>query len=402
MNITIKNPDISGNIKTNLSADYSSGTTLTVDSSSSFVNGNYIVVGEPYLERTEVTNLSATPPSKTTMTIGALSFTHTRGTPVYYTRWDKYSLEYRTSSTGSWTAYGSMPASLAYDSTHTEYRDTAATTTYQWRYRYYSTESATYSDYSDTITASGWPKNSVGYMVRQVRKIINDPEGKTVNDAEIIRFLNAAQDKVYSLYDRWWFLFKVGTAIDTVASTKTYNLPSDFGRMHSVLFKYVNGNTDTTYNLKYLSMVEFDYESRDNNESDSDEIKYYTIYPGDSTNETGYLYIWPTPETAGLDITPRYYHTITDLDSYADETSIPIPEMLEDYAISQIYQIRKEDAKADRYDSQFREQIELLKMQQRKQVGSPRYLWKYKGQKAESRYFGSRVIDTDDIKEKFW
>jgi len=386
--ISIKNPNISDNIQTSLSQDYTSGTTLNVDSSSAFVNGNYILVGEPGLEKSEVTYLTATPGPATTLTISALGYSHAKGTPVTFLRWDKYELSYAVSSTGAWVVYGSMPVTLKYDAISTEYRDTTATSTYQWKYRYYSTESTAYSDYSDTITASGWDKKSVGFMVRQVRKVINDPESKTVSDTEIIRFFNEAQDKIYSLYDRWWFLYKSGTVIDTVASQKPYNLPSDFGRMSRVLYRYVSGSTDTNYNLKYLPNVEFEYESRDNNADDDDNIKYYSIYPGDSTNETGYLYIWPTPETAGLDMTPWYYKTMTTLDSYGDETDVPIPSILEDYALAQIYQIRKEETNADRYDRIFREQMELLKLMQKKQVGSMRTLWRYKGPNADERLFG--------------
>lgn len=232
----VKTPDVSENIKCLLSQDYTSGTTLTVDSSVGFVSGNYVCVGEPGLDNTEVTNLTASPSNNTSLTVSALKFSHPKGTPVTYINWDKYSLEYRTTSTGTWVVYGSMPSVLAFDADYTEYRDTAATSTYQWRYRYYSSEKSAYSDYSDIIGASGWARNSVGYMIREIRKIINDLEGKTVTDTEIIRFLNAAQDKVYSLYDRWWFLLKFGTAIPTTASGKTYNLPSDFGRINGGVF----------------------------------------------------------------------------------------------------------------------------------------------------------------------
>lgn len=399
--IAIRNPDISENVTTSLSQDYSSGTTLNVDSSSAFADGNYILVGEPGLEKSEITHLTATPASATTLTVSSLSYSHAKGTPVTFIRWDKYELSYATSSTGSWTVYGSMPANLKYDAVNTEYIDADATSTYQWKYRYYSSESATYSDYSDTITASGWAKNSVGYMVRQVRKTINDPESKTVSDTEIIRYFNEAQDKIYTLYDRWWFLYKEGTVIDTVASQKPYKLPSDFGRMSRVLYRYISGSTDTNYNLKYLPNVEFEYESRDNNADDNDKLQFYSIYPGDSDNATGYLHIWPTPETAGLDITPWYYKTMTTLDSFADETDVPIPSILEDYALAQIYQIRKEETNADRYDRIFREQIELLKLMQRKQVGSMRSLWRYKGLDAEERFFGG-TLSTGRDPEKEW
>jgi hypothetical protein len=386
--IQIRNPQPSTGIKTFVSQDYTSGTTLYVDSSVAFKNGNYILVGEFGLEKSEVIALSAAIPSNTSLTIGALKFSHTKGTPVYYINWDKCEIDYNDGT--GWATYGSMPISLTYDNKNTEYNDSAATTSYEWRYRYYSTENSVYSDYSPTITAAGWPKNSVGYMVREVRKIANDPEAKTISDTEIVRFFNAAQDKIYSLYDRWWFLLKMGSAIDTVASQKVYNLPSDFGRMGQLLFNYVSGSTDINYNLKYLPMVEFDYESSDNNASDDDNMKYFTIYPGDTTNETGYVYIWPTPETAGLHLTPRYYKTFTTLESYSDETECPIPAILVDYALAQVFKIRMEDTRADYYDKLFREQMELLRMLQRKQVGSPRYMWKYQGPDAESRYFGSR------------
>ncbi|MCK9370273.1 hypothetical protein M0R04_10235 [Candidatus Dojkabacteria bacterium] len=334
------------------------------------------------------------------MTIGALSYSHSKGTPVYILRWDKYSLEYKT--TGSWAVYASMPATLRYDAINTEYRDATADSTYSWRYRYYSTENSAYSEYSDTISASGWDKNSVGYMVRQVRKIINDPDSKVVTDEELIRYFNEAQGKIYTLYDRWWFLYKSGTAIDTVASQKIYNLPSDFGRMSRVNYRYVSGSTDTVYNLKYMSNLEFEYLARDNSSSDDDNVGYYSIYPGDSDNTAGYLHVWPTPETAGLDIIPWYYKTVTDLDSYGDLTEVPIPSMLEDYAIAQVMDIKKEDAKADRYDRMFREQVELLKQLQRKQVGAGRRLWEYKGANPDSRLYGRNLGSDDSSKENFW
>jgi len=404
--IKIKTPNVNENIQTYVNEDYASGTTLTVRSSAGFSNGNYIVVGEPGKEKTEVTKLTAAPPSNTTLTITALNFDHPKGTPVYYVEWDKYDLYYRTSSTGTWTQYGSMPASLYFDAAYTEYQDTSATSSYEWRYRYYSTENSAYSDYSDTIGSTGWAKDTVGYMISQIRKIANDPDGQTVSDTEIIRYLNAAQTKIYTLSNKWWFLLKDGTAIDTVASTKKYSLPSDFGRMDVVSYRYVNGDTDMTYNLRYKTRAEFDYITQDNNADDDDLQKFYTIYPGDSDNSTGYLEICSgsggAPETAGLDIIPRYYKTITQLDSYGDATEVPIPEMLEDYAVAQILYIRKEDSKAKNFDKQFKEQIELLKLMNRQNVGTPRSLWEYRGRKINQRLFGTRGVNDQSTIEKFW
>ena len=399
--IQIKVPDVSQNIQTSLSQDYNSGTTLNVNSSQGFVSGNYVVIGQPGLENTEVTNLTASPPTNTSLTISALKFSHPKGTPVYYANWDKYELYYRTTDLGAWVVYGSMPASLSFESLYTEYRDSASTATYSWKYRYYSSEKSAYSDYSDIISAAGWGRNSVGYMVREIRKIVNDPDGKTVSDTEIIRFLNAAQDKIYSLYDKWWFLFTNATAT-SVAGQKAYNLPTNFGRMHSVLFRSISGTSDITYNLEYISMIEYDYQARDNNTQSDDNLKYYAIYPGDTTSPPGYLKLFPPPATAGLTITMRYYKLFTDLATYADTTELPIPDVLENYAISQILAIRKEEDKAKIYLDSYKEQVGLLKLRQRKQTGTMRHLSVYRGVNAEKRMFGTRNVYSDENKELYW
>lgn len=400
--VKIKTPNISGSIQTVLTADYTSGTNLQVASSVGFVNNARIIIGEPYLENTELINLSATPPDNTDLTIASLKFSHPAGTPVYYVDWDKYELSYRVSSTDSWVAYGSMPDSLVFDALYKEYRDSSATSTYQWRYRYYSSEKSAYSDYSDIIGTTGWSRNTAGYMIQEIRKIVNDLDGSTVTDTEILHFLNACQDKVFTLYDRWWFLLKYGTAISTVAGIKTYGLPTDFGRMKNLSFRYVSGASDITYNLRYVSMDEFDYQTRDNNAADDDNLKIYSIYPPDSSNTAGYIRVWPKPLTAGLSITPFYYQAMSDLTSYGSTTLIPLPDMLENYAIAQILKIRKEDDKAGTYDGLFKEQTGLLKLMQRKNVNSMRSLWKYKGVDPAKRWYGTRSVYSGQEKELYW
>ena len=398
MLVKLKNPSLSENRKTYISDDYASGSTLSVESTIGYSNNDFIVVGPIGTEKAELTNLTATPPSDTSFTITALNFSHPKDTLVQLTRWDKFSLEYRTSSSGSWNIYAGMPTDIEWDSLYTEYNDSSATSSYQWRFRLYNSVTAAYSDYSDTLSATGWERGSVGEMISSVRKIVSDAQEDT-KDEEIIRFFNDAQQKIYSLYDRWYFLLKTGTVIDTVASTRTYSLPSDFGRMHSVKYNYVAGGTDVSYNLRYIVLPEFDYKIQDNTVQDDDQLTVWTILPSEVLGVCSQM--GAAPSTAGLDITPRYYKQFATLDSFGDVTEVPIPEILENYAIAQIYKMRQNEAKADYYDSLFREQVELLKVEQRKTLQS-RVFYRWAGRNSDRRLYGERGTYSDQDRINYW
>lgn len=345
-----------------------------------------MVVGPIGTEKAELTDLTASPPNDTTLSITSLNFSHPKDTMISLSRWDKYSLEYRTTSAGSWNIYALMPLAIEWDGIYTEYNDTGATEDYQWRFRFYNSNTAAYSDYSDTLSGAGWDRGSVGEMISSVRKIVSDET--EIKDAEIIRFFNDAQQKIYSLYPKWFFLLKEGTAITTVASTKRYALPSDFGRMVSVKYNNTTNNSDVSTNLRYITNAEYDYKIQDNNSTDDDSLSVFTILPPDSSGTKGYIGVTTTggssPSTAGLTLTPKYYKTFTTLNSFGDITEVPIPEVLENYAIAQIYKIRQNENKADYYDSLFREQIELLKLDQRKYVNS-RVFYRWAGRNSNRR-----------------
>jgi hypothetical protein len=76
--------------------------------------------------------------------------------------------------------------------------------------------------------------------------------------------------------------------------------------------------------------------------------------------------------------------------------------MLEDYALSQIFFIRKEEEKGKFYDGRFREQVDLLKLMQGKEVGQPRSLWQFKGRKFMDRWYGDGSTSLDSDRENNW
>jgi len=398
--IRVKNPDLSKNERTWLTAQYTSGGTLTVQSSTSWADNNIAVVGNPGEELTEATDLTATPPSDTSLTVTALNFTHPVDTPIYHSKWDQVEISSQPSG-GAFSVLATV--NIQWDKLETIYDDTAGLTTDTYRFRFYNSQTATFSAYSDTILATGYSRQAVGTMVPNVRKKIRDDDAKIFTDAQIINQLANAQDKVESMEARWWFLLTESTDL-TEASTSQYPLPADFNFMEALLFNYVSGNTDLNYRLSYVSDVEMDYLKKDNNANDQDEARWWAFRAPDSTSTKGYFEIHPTPETADLTMTIRYYKEMTTLDSFGDTTEVPDPELLENIAASELERIVGNLDRAAMWEQQATLNLDLLRRKQRRERGQNRFL-RFQGQKGHDKLFGERTlpgIDIDRLHEDYF
>ena len=100
--VTINNPLPLESPFTILSTDYSSGLVLLVEDSSNFKENDLILVGGIGNEKSEVTNLSSDPPSIDSFSIVALDHEHSTDEPVNAVLWDKFCVQYKTDSSGSW------------------------------------------------------------------------------------------------------------------------------------------------------------------------------------------------------------------------------------------------------------------------------------------------------------
>jgi len=402
--------------KTNVSSAYSSGTTLTVLSSVSYTANDLIVVGEIGEELTELKKITAAPTVTTLTLASALNFAHPKDTPVYKVAWDNVCIERN--------AVLITTSAIQWDKKDTIYFDSSGSNTDSYRYRFYNSVSLTYAEYSPSVTGAGYTRPSLGYMIREVRKIIQDVERKIVTDTEVIRFINAAQDIISGVRPDWWFLRKENNSVTTTAGTRQYTLPSDIGNLgtvDSIRYNFNDGTTDEIYHLKFLPFAEFDYEVRDNtNDSTTrdDHTEYYTLREADTTYPTGSFEVWPIPATTNYGtFYVRYFEEMDDLDDVADETQVPIPAILENYAIAQCYKVMGKEDLGTYYDNLFWGPagevkgrvrltgialLEQLNQSQKRPLGQPRSLWRFSGQRAIDQLFHNRVIDRDEIHEKYW
>lgn len=421
--LRIQSPLVDKTIKTTLGADYASGTSLTVLSNNSFTANDLLIIGELSEELTELKQLTSVS-ANTGMTLpSAPKFSHSKGTSIYKSLWDQISIESRSSSAGVFAVTATPDIQWDNENNETVYYDQNGTDAYQYRFRFYNSVTTTYSEYSPTLGGAGFTRQQVGYMIREVRKIVNDLERKIVTDDEIIRFYNRGQDIVYAHNTRYWFLkvdtYKQNTGIAAIADTGVYSLESypSFGSMDIVRFRYTNGGSDRLYSLSRDSDIDFDAATTDLNRGTDDYPSSYKLLPPDSDSSTGYIQINPVTKTTGIGtIYPIYYDKMSNLESVDDETRVPMPDILCDFAISQIERIKGNDEKSKMYLDLFLgpkdqrggfENITGLKLldkmdaSQGRASGQPRSFKTFRGRRGAFRSFGNPRMNHDDFKEDY-
>ena len=418
--VSIANPSLVSPYKTYLASAYTSGVSLTVLSNVSFSGNDLIVVGEPGEELTELQTISNIS-GKTTITLkAALNFAHIKDTPIYKHNWNFVEIEGRSTSSGIFALITQSP--IQWDKLNTVYYHAAGTNTWEYRHRFYNSVTATYSEYGPTVTGLGFTRSQVGYMIRQVRQITNDLDGRIAGDRAIIRFFNAAQDIIRGVKTNWWFLRVTDTSTTTTVNINKYALPtnvSNTGNVEDVRYQFNDGTINLIYQLKFYSEREFDLLVEDQNRSTDDYAKIYTFKEADSSSASGYLLVEPIPKTTGRGTFHiRYNREMADLDTVDDETLVPLPVLLENFAIAQMERIKGNEAKAQIYADLFygRQQVGrriissdmginlLIKLDNAKKrpAGQPFSLVRYRGVDRENKFYNNRFVDRDYLVETYF
>jgi len=419
--IRIPIPNFSHTEKTYLDADYSSGTALTVVNNYGFTNDDFVIVGEPGEEKTECKDVTSQTGNTTLNISAALKFSHNSKTIIYRYEYDQYEI-YRYRS-ATWTLIST--SNIQWDKRETIYIDSAGTSTDSYKYRLKNSAATTYSDYSPTVAATGFTKYQVGYMVRNVRNILGDNDRQIIkSDDEIIRQFNRAQEIIAGIRQDWWFLRKTSSSITTVADRRQYGLATltSLNYVDTVRYRYNDSTTDNTYQLEQKSMVEMDSLVQDNDMTSDDWPSSYTIEPPDDSDAVGYLSLDVPSKTTGYGtFYIRYFELMTDLDDVADSTDVPLPSILEDYALAYCFPIKGDETRGKMYMDRFygpqpskmegqynREPtgirlLELMQANKGKALGQPKALKVFKGRNAIGNRFGKNSsTDLDYIRENYY
>lgn len=159
-----------------LAANVAAGSgTITVANINKFAVNKILIIGELGDETTEfIKTHASTPPSGSTVTLASnLVFAHPANAPVYVVEYDQVHFSHSTTPTGSktdlTTTLGSGLVALEADELEMVYRETEFTSGYYFA-RFKNSIGGNFSEYTDPVPYSGFPINTVGYIVDKCLK----------------------------------------------------------------------------------------------------------------------------------------------------------------------------------------------------------------------------------------
>jgi len=218
------------------------GTTLTVQAvdANAWADDDYIIVGEIGSKTAEILRIAAAVSDGTSLTItqtakgvadaGGCRYSHAIGEPVYRIGYNQIEFSRATTSTGTKTVL-SATEEIQPDDLFTRYEDATNTTGYGFvRFRNGSTHSA----YSDAIPYSGYTKKSLGRMIKAVRRQLDNPDFRQLEDEDIIEELNEKQRDV--AHERLWPFYEDIFSAATVAYQRQYDIDDNVidGKVHTI------------------------------------------------------------------------------------------------------------------------------------------------------------------------
>ena len=213
--VLIQLSDLSQNEKTFLSADEASGqTTLSVLSGVNFVANEYVVIGTPGQEHTELKLVSSQ--TTTTVVVASTDFAHPRGTPVTFIPFNRIQVQDDTdSSFGSPTT---TTVNLRVDSLQTFLEDTDGLATTNYRARFEHEQGNRQSLYSDVIIATGYANNTVYAVKKRALQSVGYKIGQFdwLTDDWLNTALWEGRRELEAQLDRWSFRKNFETDIGNV------------------------------------------------------------------------------------------------------------------------------------------------------------------------------------------
>jgi len=209
--------------------------TLTVKSNGGFTQNNFVLIGKIGEEKTEIKRITAAVTAGTALTVAALIFAHDEDTLI--TKMDYDQIRFYQGTTTATGVAVALAAAQAIEPTeiYSYYEDNVNDTGYGF-IRFYDSNGATYSAWSDAIPYTGYTANMLRSMRNKVRRLINETDelNSPIDNDEINDEINMTQKEV--AHDRLWSFYEKTKSFSSVANRYEYSLATDVFTVFDAMF----------------------------------------------------------------------------------------------------------------------------------------------------------------------
>lgn len=375
MIIRAYNPSLESLESTTLSQyTNAAATTLTVLGNQGFANTDPILIGEMGTNNAEIRAVNAAVTAGTSLTVTSTIWPHNADEPVIRLRYNQVKF-YRstTTATGSYTLLATVGMDVDNPDLQTTYDDTTGTAAYFYKISYYNSVSTTESSLSDPVVGAGYVRNSVGSLIDEVAREVNDENFRIASRNQYIAWMNEVNDDLITRARRPFAFLRQVTTLGTTAAQNYITLPTDFWKFDRFEYTWTIGNIGRIKELYPKAYEIFRQIAFNPNALGNDDLQFISLNDTQSR-----MMLYPKPlSTQASAITFWYYRTFNELDSEGDVFELPNPLVYKKYLLGQLFLMKgSNDATflqiSDRYLSEYNAQVNKLQRINNKDVGSPR------------------------------
>lgn len=231
IDVFITNPDITSYPKSYIESDSAVGTTINANGLN-FSANDYIVIGVPGSQKTEICKIQSATASAITLSATSV-YPHSRGDSIQYIPYNQVVLSYSSDGV-TYTPLAGVDILIDHDETYIS--RTADLSTYYYKYRFYNSTTGLYSSYSESITGTDYTDNTV----YSVKKRALDSMGEKLDNLITDRYLNESIREARRIIDndprilRWSFRTVFNYALGAIVpGTYRMQLPTDLRDLYS-------------------------------------------------------------------------------------------------------------------------------------------------------------------------
>lgn len=357
-----------------LLSQYAAGgvTTLVVKGNQGFANTNKILIGPMGTENAEIVSVNAAVTAGTALTVTTTVFPHNANEPVYVLEYNQVKF-YRSTTgvAGAYSLLATVDVDVDNENLQTVYDDSTGSSSYYYKISYYNSVTSFETEQSDPVQGTGYPRNSVGFLLEEIISEIKDPDERTVTKDDLINWMNEVNDDLITRARKPYDFLKTSTTVSATAATYV-PYPTDMWKFDRFEYTWTLGGQGTQREYYPINQEQFRLIDFDTGALGSDDLQFISLDDVNNVIRTFPKFL----TTQASAITIYYYKTFDTIDSPADLFETPNPMVYKLYCLAKYFRsLAKGDSNfltlSDRYFSDYALQVSKLQRANNKNVGTP-------------------------------